>query len=345
MQQKTSKPFFNFGLNSQIAFWTLLLITVTFFSSSIIGFPKALARALLLFLCHAFIFYAFYAFIVPKYFEKKKYRETIWLALLVFVIVTPLRLLVEQRFAAIFPGQQLMRLTPLSATGFILFSEIAVAAFSSLLRLAVSSFEAKRKMVEIQQVHLEAELRFLKSQLNPHFLFNTINNLYALVLEKSGKAPAALLKLSELLRYFLYECDHDKVSLEKEWKALLSYTELFQLRYEQRLNIQLDNTIKEKMMVEPMILIPLLENSFKHSGIGIKQDAFISFVLAAENGFLTASFHNSKQTISGNEKEEDGGIGLSAIGKRLAIKYPDNHQLAIHEDENNFYVNLSIPFA
>ena len=94
-----------------------------------------------------------------------------------------------------------------------------------------------------------------------------------------------------------------------------------------------------------MILIPLLENSFKHSGIGFNQDAFISFVLTAENGFLTARFRNSKQAITGMEKDEDGGIGLSAIEKRLAIKYPDNHQLAIHEDENNFYVHLSIPFA
>jgi LytS/YehU family sensor histidine kinase len=98
-------------------------------------------------------------------------------------------------------------------------------------------------------------------------------------------------------------------------------------------------------MVEPMILIPLLENSFKHSGIGFNEDAFIIFMLAAENGFLTARCHNSKQTLTVMEKEEDGGIGLSAIEKRLAIKYPDNHQLAIHEDENNFYVHLSIPFA
>lgn len=153
-----------------------------------------------------------------------------------------------------------------------------------------------------------------------------------------------MLKLSELLRYFLYECDQDKVTLEKEWKALLSYIELFQLRYEQELNIQSDNTVKENRMVEPMILIPLLENCFKHSGIGIKQDAFITFVLAAENGFLTARFHNSKQMATGEEKEE-GGIGLAAIEKRLAIKYPGNHELVIREDEKNFHVRLSMPFA
>jgi two-component system, LytTR family, sensor kinase len=227
----------------------------------------------------------------------------------------------------------------------IVFSEFLVASFSSVLRIAVSSYEAKRQVNELQQAHLETELRFLKSQLNPHFLFNTINNLYALALEKSDKTPDALLKMSSLLRYFLYECTKDKVPVEKEWEALLSYQDLFRLRHESVLNVTLSNHITSKGMIEPMILIPLLENCYKHSGIDLEPSAFIEVQIEQVNDFLQANFTNSIFNNIPKDNEKSTGIGLAAIQKRLALHYPGITTINITKNETNFHVHLLIPLS
>jgi two-component system, LytTR family, sensor kinase len=213
------------------------------------------------------------------------------------------------------------------------------------LRIAVNSYEAKRQINEMQRAHLKTELRFLKSQLNPHFLFNTINNLYSLALEKSDKTPDALLKMSSLLRYFLYECTKDKVPVEKEWSALLAYQDLFNLSHEQQPNVSLSNDIKSNGMIEPMILIPLIENCYKHSGIDFEPAAFIDVKIAEENGFLQADFINSIGNNIQKENEKNTGIGLAAIQKRLSMHYPGTTPITIIRNENSFHVHLLIPFS
>ncbi len=344
-EQKAKKPFFHFGLNTQIAFWIILLIAVTFLSANVIGIPRALFRSLLLFFCHAAIFYSFYSLLIPHFFEKKKYPAFVLATLLVFAIVTPLRWLMEENFRNVLAAANPFVVTHKNIVWVIIFSEFLVASFSSVLRIAVSSYEAKRKIGELQQAHLETELRFLKSQLNPHFLFNTINNLYALALEKSDKTPQALLKLSALLRYFLYECTNDKVPVEKEWNALLSYQELFNLRYEDALHVSFSNTVTSKGMIEPMILIPLLENCYKHSGIGIEPSAYITVNIEQCDGFVVVDFINSIFASRKNNLEESGGIGLAAIQKRLSLHYPGTQPLMITRNENCFHVHLSMPLS
>jgi len=341
----TKRPFFHFGLNTQIAFWTILLIAVTFLSANVIGFPRAVFRSLLLFLCHAAIFYSFYSILVPRFFEKRKYAAFTLAVVVVFAIVTPFRWLMENNFRNVLASANPFVVTRKNMLWVIIFSEFLVASFSSVLRIAVSSYEAKRKIIELQQAHLETELRFLKSQLNPHFLFNTINNLYALVLEKSDKAPQALLKLSALLRYFLYECVSDKVAIEKEWQALLAYEELFGLRFEKKLNVQLSNLVVSPGMIEPMILIPLLENCYKHSGIGMEPAAHIELKMVQQEGMLLAEFTISISQTTPDSNEKTGGIGLAAIQKRLALYYPGRQSISISKTEHTFYVHLSIPLS
>ncbi len=341
----SKKPFFHFGLNTQIAFWIILLIAVTFLSAHVIGFPRALFRSLLLFFCHAAIFYSFYSVLVPRFFEKKRYTAFILATLLVFAIVTPLRWLMEDNFRTVLAATNPLVINRKNTVWVIILSEFLVGSFSSILRMAVSSYEARRQVNDMQQAHLETELRFLKSQLNPHFLFNTINNLYALALEKSDKTPEALLKLSALLRYFLYECTLDKVGVEKEWEALLAYRELFNLRHEAPLNVQLINHLTAPGLIEPMILIPLLENCYKHSGIGIDSTAFIQVTLEQRAGCLAADFINSLPTQATKDNEKNSGIGLSAIQKRLSVHYPATRSINITKTETRFRVQLSIPIT
>jgi sensor histidine kinase YesM len=252
--------------------------------------------------------------------------------------------------------------------GMVLFSEISIAAFAFLFRMSVDSEANKRRIGEIERLQLQTELKFLKSQMNPHFLFNTINNVYALALSRSDKTPAALLKLSGLLRYLLYECNQP-TPYHKEIGALESYVALFQLRYEETLNISLHSEVQSMdMLVEPMLLISLLENAIKHSSIGVAPGAFIEIRLREEEGKLAASIKNSRSELNhtireaGDGKDDRGrdiaggitddpagaaagGIGLQNIYKRLEMLAPglSSRNLQIKETPGIFEVFIKIP--
>jgi sensor histidine kinase YesM len=334
----SKKIHLSFSTSAQIAFWALLFLFVLYVSSVSMGIGMALSRASLIFLCHLINFYVVFSFLTPNYFEKKKYFSFAAGVFLLILLLTPFRLWLEKGFVI----NSSLYATRKNIFGLVLFSEISIVAFSSLLRIAVNTNETKRKMVEMERLNLETELKFLKSQMSPHFLFNTINNVYSLSLSKSNKAPEALLKLSELLRYLLYECNH-QVPLYKEVSALNSYIELFQLRYEEPLNILLISSIEKKeMSIEPMLLIPILENAEKHSAIGVAKNAFVLVKLNEESGVLTANFQNSKSTII-NHDEEAGGIGLQNIRKRLSMLQLKDDALRISETETIFEVTLKIP--
>jgi two-component system, LytTR family, sensor kinase len=333
MQLTSHKAGSGFSFNVQVAFWIFTLFVLSSNSISYFGTSQGLARAVLVLLCHAANFYTFYFWLVPKYFLSKKYILLLLLAILFFTVITLLRWIIEYHFETIIAFPLLD--SPGKKTALIIFSEVLVAAFASLLRLSVHAYENRQKLAVLKQVHTETELLFLKSQLNPHFLFNTINNLYALSLEKSDNTPQALLKLSGLLRYYLYECNKDKVPLEKEWQALIAYKELFELKYEKPLNIQMNFHADTDVAIEPMLLVPLLENCFKHSDISISNDTFIKVDIYQKEGAMQAVFQNSFSEITQN-KEEAGGIGIASVQKRLELKYTDRHRF-VHSKTGNVY--------
>lgn len=224
---------------------------------------------------------------------------------------------------------------------FAFFSVVAVASFACLLKLAINHEANKRKLSALRQLQLETELRFLKAQMNPHFLFNTINNIYSLVLVKSDKAPAALMKLSLLLRYLLYESG-EKVTLDKEIKALESYAELFQLRYEQPLQLKIDisEPLDRGLLIDGQLLLPLFENAIKHSGLGISPEACVAVTIRQENADFVFEISNSRFHEKTND--EPGGIGLSNLKKRLEMLYVNQHSLKITSGDDTFDVLLKL---
>ena len=302
---------------------------------------QAVERVLLVFACHVFVFYSCYSFIVPRYFEKKRYTASVLFILMLLLVLTPLRILIERHFADSHVFALNLRRKDGVGFGLILFSEIAVGAFACLVRLAASSFINKQKMDEMRSMHLESELRFLKAQMSPHFLFNTINNIYSLTLIGSEKAPRFLLKLSALLRYLLYECDKH-VSYQQEENALLIYSELFQLRYDEQLNLKVRSQVSQKdKLLEPMLLIPILENAFKYSGLGINEAAFVKFSIVEAGSNLHLDCRNS--IMPGLVHDQPGGIGLNNIRKRLEMAYYEKYELEINETETTFNLKLNIP--
>lgn len=194
---------------------------------------------------------------------------------------------------------------------------------------------------KIEKEKLSMELEMLKAQVHPHFLFNTLNNLYALTLTHSDKAPVVVTHLSDLLRYMLYECDEKEVPLEKEIEVLKKYVELEKIRYGKRIDVSFscDGDIK-KNVIAPLILLPFVENSFKH-GISEQLDqCWVNLHLHAAGNEFTFNLSNS----SGNSKLKSaaGGIGLQNIKKRLEIIYPGKYALTINEEPEMYVVKLKM---
>lgn len=197
---------------------------------------------------------------------------------------------------------------------------------------------------ELEKEKLAIELKMLKGQVNPHFLFNSINNIYALALEKSDKTPDALLKLSELLHSMLYECSGDKVALEKEVKLIHNYLDLEKLRYGDKVDIFFKVTGEtEQFQISPLLLVPLVENSFKHGVSESIDKCWVNIDLNLKQDELAFGINNSKvKQLNGAQQHETGGIGLMNLKKRLALEYPNKYKFTIEENEDEFNVNLII---
>jgi sensor histidine kinase YesM len=331
-----------FGLLLQITFWTVLLGFILSLSSTILLWPESLYRSVLILTCHLVNFYFFYSYLIPGYYEKGKTVYAIAGFFLFIAFITPLRVVAENLFQS-----DLLNHNARSFLGvrvrlvFLIFSEVTIAAFASLIRLAVSSNQMRLRMGELERSQLEAELQFLKAQMSPHFLFNSINNIYSLVLVKSNQAPDALMKLSSLLRYLLYECDQ-KVSIAKETNALKTYADLFQLKFKEPLKIYWKIQVSDySRMIEPLFLLPIFENAMKHSGLGAELHSEIVFSIRSTDQSLIVETSNTIAEVP--LTNEGGGIGLNNIQKRLEKIFPARHQLQIKQSPDRFSLYLEMP--
>ncbi|WP_157766449.1 sensor histidine kinase [Pedobacter ginsengisoli] len=195
-----------------------------------------------------------------------------------------------------------------------------------------------------KQMALNSELNFLRAQIHPHFLFNTLNNLYSLTLNNSPASPGVVLDLSQILRYMLYECNTDYVPLKKDIEIIRHYIGLEQLRYGDRLDLNLN--IKGDIhgqQIAPLLMIPLIENAFKHGASEMIEEAWINIVIEVEPSSIKLKVSNSKplEQHQGN-RSHFGKIGLENVKKRLALIYPESHIFSVHDQEDMFAVILHI---
>ncbi len=216
----------------------------------------------------------------------------------------------------------------------------ALAAAIKLLQFWNDNEQSRR---DLSQEKIEAELKLLKSQIHPHFLFNTLNNLYALALEKSDKAPDIVIKLSSLLNYMLYECNVERVPLEKELAYIRDYVSLEKIRYGEILDLSFEiSGSTDDYQIAPLVLIPFVENSFKH---GASQESFKPYVhlnIWIRDGKFTLKLENSvAKERSSDRADYTSGIGLRNVKRRLDIIYKDRYELTITEDES-YLVVLSL---
>ncbi|HEX8314666.1 MAG TPA: sensor histidine kinase [Flavisolibacter sp.] len=217
---------------------------------------------------------------------------------------------------------------------FLVLASIALKSAFDYIRL-------QKRLADVAKEKAEAELNFLKAQINPHFLFNSLNSVYFLIDKNNVQAREALHKFSEMLRYQLYECGDKRIPIEKEIDFLKDYVDLQQLRVNENTSIEFtcDKEIG-RFSIEPLLLIPFVENSFKHlSHFSHKQNE-VQIKLARQNGSVQFSVYNTTEPKT--DVSKSGGIGLANVQKRLELLYPGKHVLEVTNKEGWFGIQLSL---
>jgi len=218
---------------------------------------------------------------------------------------------------------------------------IIIGIYAMLIRFMINWFESQKLRDELINQQQASELALMRSQVNPHFLFNTLNNIYSLVYRKSDEAPEAVMKLSSIMRYMLYDSTSQMVPLEKEIEYLKSYIELQNLRtkHPDFVSIQIKG-VTEGQTIAPMLLISFVENAFKHSSKNHRPGILIN--LSASNGGINFEVVNYLRSSSSANDELIGGINLAMIRRRLELIYPGKHKLLVNMEAETFRINLEI---
>uniref|UniRef100_UPI003FD75EFE sensor histidine kinase n=1 Tax=Alistipes putredinis TaxID=28117 RepID=UPI003FD75EFE len=210
------------------------------------------------------------------------------------------------------------------------------------IKLLYRSLRDEQQMEELKRQNLQAEMDYLRYQINPHFFMNTLNNIHALIDIDTEYAKSAVIELSKMMRYVLYESGSETISLKKDIQFIENYIELMRIRYDSSIDICLDYpaTIPNKVAIPPLLLIVFVENAFKH-GVSYNHASFIHIRIGYRDDAVTAVISNSR-----HEKSRPGttGIGLENVKKRLALIYQDNYTLSIDDSDPAIYtVKLIIP--
>jgi len=218
------------------------------------------------------------------------------------------------------------------------FLVVAGAAF----KLVFDQLRLQRKIAELAKEKAEAELNFLKSQINPHFLFNSLNSVYFLIDKNNPDARKALHKFSDMLRYQLYEANGERIPIEKEISYLQDYVHLQQLRKDENYKVQFNCSPEVKnFSIEPLLLIPFVENAFKHISHKTDGTNFVKLDLSRSNGYFEFAVENSQEKGIATT-EQHGGIGMNNVKRRLELLYPDTHKLDVQDEPERFKVNLKL---
>lgn len=224
-------------------------------------------------------------------------------------------------------------------------SVIFIVIFIGMLRFAEDWFQLEARKKEIENEKLTAELRFLKAQINPHFLFNTLNNLYYLAFTQSPNTTVVIDKLSQMMRYMIYDSNHPKVPLNKEIEYMENYISLEKLRLDNQVPICLEvkgNT--SSVMIEPFLFITFLENAFKHGVSAGAESSWVKACIAVEAHRCTYTVENSRLPQK-EQHEGKSGIGLQNLRRRLELSYPNRHTLQVEESPEKYHVQLTLELA
>lgn len=324
---------------SEILFQIILHVIVFLFYSFDREAPHFESYKLVFFLNYSVAVFIINYVLLPQFLYKKKYAMFVVLLMLVVLLTILIEEYVLEKIY--FPDT---RGQTFQGFFYVLLDVMPVIAILSGYKFAWDLIRKQREVEELRASVEKSELNFLKSQINPHFLFNNLNNLYAYALEKSDKTPLIILELSSVLRYMLYDCREEYVSLETELEQLQNFVRLNELQIEERGKVTFipPERSAKGYKVAPLILMNFVENAFKHS-IGSQVDNIVIRIKLEiqENGILVFECENTYHSNTNNSNLSEG-IGLNNVRKRLELIYPNSHILKISEQEGWFNVFLSL---
>lgn len=286
------------------------------------------------------VYYNLYR-LVPAYLARKKFLPYLSSLLLVVFIVSPIEAFIIYLKSHDNPD---MQDKILSSLNWSFLPNLFILSASTVVKITLDWYKNMRERQELETRTMQTELRFLKSQINPHFLFNTLNSLYAHTLKKSDQAPEIVLQLAEMMRYMLYDCNEKWVELAKEVNYISNYLELERLRQGKDTDIRFEvqgNLARHK--IAPLVFIPFVENCFKHGlGHNISQ-GFVHILLIARAGEIDLRIENSKpERLPDPLVSRSGGIGLVNVRRRLELLYPGRYNLEIMDKPGVYQVRLML---
>jgi len=331
-----------------LVFWTSISLLLAYTGSLFTGdFKGSLQYMIALLPSQMLAAYLMVYFQIPNWLVKGSWLRFLLLSAIVAYLIAALT-----RLSSVYIAEPLMGVDGIDESLWevlmdpvYLIRVYVVAAyipvvFFFLIKMTNERFTAETRMVKLEKEKQSAELDFLKAQINPHFLFNTLNNIYSLAIKKSDDTPEMILKLSEILDYTIYESNVDRVPITKEWELIENYADLQALRHHDKMTIALNQDIDNPdAMVAPLILISLVENAFKHGLKGKREEATIDISLIVKNGKLLFRTYNTRTV---DNTVINGGVGLNNTKRQLALLYPGRYEIAIVESETSFEVSLSI---
>jgi len=330
-----------------ILFWlfSIVLFTIVLFYTRDFSFRdidlKTAINIMVTILLLAISVYINLLWLLPVFFRRKKF----FLFLVSQTLNILLFIVLNYYISILFEGNGHPNFITEAIAEFILV--LIFLVMSSLLKFVRDSLtlqDVELKIKEIEQQQMEAELRALKSQVNPHFFFNTLNSLYSLTIDKSDKAPELILKLSELMRYVIYEAKDDFEPIDKQLQFIKNYVYLESLRIGDYLKVDLmvegSNT---SLKVAPLLFISFVENAFKHCSKQKELNPFISIVFdIGRTDRIHFYIENTKESEIPDLKSQAIGIGLQNVSKRLNLLYPDKHKLEIRETAQKYSIDLTL---
>jgi two-component system LytT family sensor kinase len=325
----------------QVVFWTTIFVISLAFSPGDDLSPNALVFEMICLLFYVLAFYLNILYVFQKYYEKSKLKYVLASAVLLFLsffVLHHINKLIFWHPERRHHGDDLFEV-------FISFRQLLWLAFIYLIGTVYSIQNMLNHQVirnkEIMEEKLQTELQLLKAQINPHFLFNALNNIYSLTYMKSESAPESVLKLSEMLRYVLEDCTMEKVPVRNEIDYMQNLIGFYKMKSPGKRKIKFTSQIENMdIRIAPMLFIPFIENSFKYSRIEEDKTGYINIDLSEASGKVVFTIENSifsaRRIISGS------GKGIMNVQQRLEIIYPGKHMLTIKEKEGIYTVNLEI---
>lgn len=324
--------------------WLVFTLLIGWFMYEISNHVTSLIRAASFVVPVMAIFYINLLWLLPKFLEKNKRIQYILLvasfALTHMLIFAPVDIYLDKAYPFDLPH---FADRP-AITIYIgrLFACIPPFVISALLWKSLQLQKQREESLELKHQVSEAEAKALKAQINPHFLFNSLNNIYSLSQLKSDKTGDAVLQLAAIMRFVTYESDKDKVKLTDELKQINNFIQLQFLKDDDINNVEFQiGECSDTLRIAPMLLLPFIENSFKHSNFEDKEKGWIKIDVHCEDTTLVMDISNSA-SLNSTKKDSTGGVGMENVRKRLSLIYPEQHSLSIKQDKDSYNVKLEL---